>query len=77
MSPSYHLEEDMASKSIIGRRQAGGLENVLLPKYVSFHSCGCYFDVNHLPKHSCRQCICFHGNDRAVASFRQIMHQQC
>ena len=29
---------------------------------VSSHSCGCYFDMYHLPKHCCRPCAPFHGN---------------
>ena len=28
----------------------------------SFHPCGCYFDMYHLPKHCCRPCTPFHGN---------------
>ncbi len=59
-------EEDMAAgctgKKAGRRRQCYALGNVLLGDLGSWHSCGCYFDTYHLPKHCCRPRTPFHGS---------------
>lgn len=48
-----------ATRYTMGRRKAGWgsvmlLGNVLLRHFGSWHLCGCYFHIYHLPKHCCR-----------------------
>uniref|UniRef100_A0AAY5JYT4 Cadherin domain-containing protein n=1 Tax=Esox lucius TaxID=8010 RepID=A0AAY5JYT4_ESOLU len=43
-------------------RQCDALGNVLLGNLGSCHSCGCKFDMYHLPDHFCRPSAPFHGN---------------